>query len=84
MAVVPIATPMMAVKSGRPAASNDASVMASTTYPTISEMPSEFAVLVSSTRPPLNSTCKPAARAGSALSASSSRASEVISSDGTG
>ena len=77
-------TPIIAVHSGRPAATSDPSVIARTRKPIIMPSFSEPASASSVTRPPPNSTCMPAASAGSALSSSSSRAGSETSSAGIG
>ncbi len=80
----PVATPTIAVSSGRPAASSELSVIASTRKPIIRPNDSELTSDSSATRPPPNSTCIPASSAGVPVASSSSRATSSILSAVTG
>jgi hypothetical protein len=81
---MPIITPRLAVSSGIPAVSSDASVIASTKNATIMPSDSEPCSASSAAIPPENSTCRPACSPVSAIAASSSRAASEISLDGVG
>ena len=80
----PMATPTMAVSSGKPAASSELSVMASTRKPIMRPNDSELTSDSSATRPPPNSTWSPASSAGVPLASSCSRAGSSILSAVTG
>ena len=81
---MPMPTPSAAVSSGMPAASSDASVIASTRNATIMPIDSEPWWASSAAMPPENSTCRPAFSPVAPRSASCSLASVEISPEGTG